>query len=316
MIMSRRSLAVAAAGVVLLAVSACGSSSGSGGSVLGSITVEGTDATKAPTVTLKDKPLKASATQSKVLTEGKGTTLSAQDVASINAVIINGTSGKVVNDTWASGGAAPVDLSSADLFPAIKTQLPGKKVGSRVLIAAPMKDVFGAQGNSSAGFAATDSVVFVIDVVGAATPLKEAKGEAVAPKAGLPTVTAETGKPAVITIPPGAAAPTELVVQPLIQGSGATVADGQSVRVTYTGALWKDGSIFDSSASHAPGYFEFAVGKGSVIKGWDTALKGAKVGSRLLLVVPPAEGYGTAGSPPKIAGDDTLVFVVDVLAAY
>jgi len=53
-----------------------------------------------------------------------------------------------------------------------------------------------------------------------------------------------------------------------------------------------------------------------VIKAWDSQLVGQPVGSRVLLVVPPADGYGAAGSPPKISGTDTLVFVVDILAAY
>ena len=63
-------------------------------------------------------------------------------------------------------------------------------------------------------------------------------------------------------------------------------------------------------------WLKFPLGQGQVIKGWDSGLAGQKVGSRVLLVIPPAEGYGTAGSPPKIAGTDTLVFVVDILAAY
>jgi len=315
--LSRRPLLSAAAAVALLLVAGCGSSSGSSaGSVLGSIKVEGTDAEKAPTVTLSTKPLKPKVTESKVLTEGTGAVVGKEDVTMINALVVNATDGKVINDTWAAGASAPVDLGAADVFPAIKSQVPGKKVGSRILIAAPMKDVFGVNGNQAAGLAATDSVVFVVDVKAAATPLKEAKGEAVAPKEGLPTVTVESGKPATVTVPSGATAPTDLVIQPLITGAGAEVADGQTVRVTYTGALWKDGSVFDSSASREPGFFEFPVGQGKVISGWDKALKGQKVGSRLLVVVPPAEGYGEAGSPPKIAGDDTLVFVIDILAVY
>ena len=112
-------------------------------------------------------------------------------------------------------------------------------------------------------------------------------------------------------------APTKTVVQPLIEGTGPEVAKGQTVRVAYTGALWKNGSVFDSSANRPEQpYFEFPIGKGSVIKGWDNTLLGKKVGSRVLLVIPPADGYGTAGSPPKISGTDTLVFVVDILAAY
>jgi peptidylprolyl isomerase len=85
--------------------------------------------------------------------------------------------------------------------------------------------------------------------------------------------------------------------------------------VSYTGALWKDGSIFDASAKQESKSFTFQVGKGAVISGWDKAVKGQKVGSRLLLVVPPAEGYGDKGNG-AISGTDTLVFVVDILAAY
>jgi peptidylprolyl isomerase len=125
------------------------------------------------------------------------------------------------------------------------------------------------------------------------------------------------GKPATITVPKGAKAPTKTVVQPLIEGGGGVVKKGQTVRVAYTGALWKDGSVFDSSASRPEQpYFDFPIGGGQVIKGWDEGLQGQKVGSRVLLVIPPADGYGTAGSPPKISGTDTLVFVVDILAAF
>ena len=106
-------------------------------------------------------------------------------------------------------------------------------------------------------------------------------------------------------------------MQPLIEGTGREVKKGQTVRVTYTGALLKDGSVFDSSASRPEqAYFDFPIGGQQVIKGWDNGLVGQKVGSRVLLVIPPADGYGTAGSPPKITGTDNLVFVVDILAAF
>ncbi|MFN8045248.1 MAG: FKBP-type peptidyl-prolyl cis-trans isomerase [Dermatophilaceae bacterium] len=312
----RSALAALACACVLLAAG-CGSSTTPAGDVLGGIKVEGSDPATAPTVTIAKMPLKATSTVSKVITEGDGAAVTKDDIATINAVIVNGTDGKVVDSTWAAGSTAGVDLASDQLFAAIKTSLPDKKVGSRVLVAAPQKDVFGAEGNASAGLKATDSVVFVIDILGATQPLAEAKGAAVEPKPELPSVEFKgTDTPAVITIPAGAQPPAELVVQPLITGEGAEVADGQTVRVSYTGALWKDGSVFDSSASHDPKYFQFPVGQGKVISGWDKAVKGQKVGSRLLLVVPPAEGYGANGNPPTISGTDTLVFVVDILAAY
>jgi peptidylprolyl isomerase len=83
----------------------------------------------------------------------------------------------------------------------------------------------------------------------------------------------------------------------------------------YTGVLWGSGDEFDSSwANGSP--TEFTIGGEGVIPAWNKALVGQTVGSQLLLVVPPAEGYGAEGAPSAgIAPTDTLVFVVDILHA-
>ena len=318
--MSRRVTTVLSAAVLAstLVLSGCGEEtapSAPTSAALSAVTVEGADAEKAPTVTV-DAPITVSRTESKVLTEGTGAVVADDDLVSIQAIILNGRDGKQAHSTWETG-AVGLDLGAQDLFGSFKSQLPGQKIGSRVLITSTPADAFGEQGNPDLSMEADDPVVFVVDVVGATKVLAQAEGTAVAPTAGLPTVTMNEGEPATITVPKGAKAPAKTVVQPLITGEGAAVKAGQTVRVTYTGALLKDGSVFDSSASRPEQpYFDFAVGQGQVIKGWDTGITGQKVGSRLLLVIPPAEGYGEAGSPPKIAGTDTLVFVVDILAAY
>ncbi len=321
MLFRRSALTAAAALVAALTLSACGGSSSSssapsGSNPLASVSVEPAQGDKAPKVTLDTTPLSVDTSVSKVVSEGDGDTIKASDLISINALIVNGADGKVVTSTW---DATPVgiDLGAADLFPSLKGQLPGKKVGSRVVIASPPKDAFGDQGNSALGINAKDSVVFVVDVLSTTKALDSATGSAVAPKKGLPTVTMNDGKAATITIPKGVKAPSKLMVQPLIKGSGEKVTKGQTVRVTYTGVLWRNGEVFDASAQHPDQpFFEFPAGQGQVITGWDKAVVGATVGSRLLIVVPPSEGYGSAGSPPKIKGTDTLVFVVDILAAY
>lgn len=314
---SLRTLAAATVtGLVLVGAGACGDSGTAAGSPLDAVTVRGDDPATAPTVELAKKQLKATETVSKVLKDGDGPEVTASDIASIHALIINASDGTTVDSSW-DGTPAGVDLAEPSLFPAIKTELPGKKVGSRLLIAAPPKDVFGPEGNPAAGLDGTDSVLFVIDIVAATKPLAQAEGAAVDADPALPTVEfTGSAEPAVITIPADTPPPTELVVQALITGTGAQVQTGQSVRVTYTGALWKDGSVFDSSATNGLGHFTFPVGQQRVISGWDKALTGQPVGSRLLVVIPPAEGYGPGGNPPKIAGDDTLVFVIDILAAY
>jgi peptidylprolyl isomerase len=299
-----------------LVLGACGEDAPAAPSgALSAVTVEGSDPKKAPTVTV-DTPLEVTRTESSVLTDGSGAAVAKDDLVSVQAVIVNGTDGKVAVSTWETG-AVGLDLSAPNMFASFRSQLPGKKLGSRVLITSTPADAFGEQGNPDYGVKADDPVVFVVDLISASKILSQAEGTTVAPKKGLPTVTMNEGKPATIAIPKGVKPPTKTVVQPLIEGDGPEVKKDQTVRVAYTGALWKDGSVFDSSASRPEQpYFEFPIGQGGVIKGWDNGLLGKKVGSRVLLVIPPADGYGTAGSPPKISGTDTLVFVVDVLAAY
>ena len=280
------------------------------------VTVTGSDPAKAPTVTVK-APLTVTKTGSQVVTDGTGAAVAKDDLVSIQAVIVNGRDGKVVNSTLGDRRRGPRPRRGRELFKSFKSELPGKKVGSRVVITSTAADAFGDTGNESSASRRTTRSSSSSTSSRPPSPSTEAEGKAVAPKAGLPTVTMNEGKPATITVPKGAKAPTKTIVQPLIEGTGPEVKKGQTVRVAYTGALLKDGSVFDSSANHPEQpYFDFPIGQGQVIKGWDNGLEGENVGSRVLLVIPPAEGYGTAGSPPKISGNDTLVFVVDILAAY
>jgi peptidylprolyl isomerase len=82
--------------------------------------------------------------------------------------------------------------------------------------------------------------------------------------------------------------------------------------------LWRNGALFDSSWSKAKTPFATAIGVGAVVKGGDQGLVGKTVGSRVLLVIPPDLGDGSAGQPsatPPILGTDTMVFVVDILDA-
>jgi len=302
---------VSAAVIPLVFLAACSSSKSDPKppSPLDVITVGGT--AKAPTVAFKTKPLTVKATTTKVVKAGTGATLTKANAITFNYVLVNGKDGKQVESSFGKQTAG-MDLSSASLLPGLSKGLTGQKVGSRLLVAIPPVDAFGAQGNAQAGFGPKDTVVFLIDLVAATTPLTTAKGVAVPPKAGLPTVTVDGAKPAVIVVPK-TAAPKKLIIQPLIKGAGQVVKAGQSVKVNYTGVLWKNGKKFDASGDHGSS-FDTQIGAGKVITGWDKGLVGQSVGSRVLLVVPPAEGYGAKGSPPLIGAKDTLVFVVDILA--
>jgi peptidylprolyl isomerase len=120
---------------------------------------------------------------------------------------------------------------------------------------------------------------------------------------------------------PASQPPKQLVEQTLVAGTGTPVAAGDTVVTNYVGEIWptKPGSapkVFDSSfARGAP--TGFVIGTGAVIPGFDKTLVGKRIGTRMLLSIPPADGYGSSGnSQAGISGTDTLVFVVDLLADY
>jgi peptidylprolyl isomerase len=278
-------------------------------SPLDSVSVGGT--IKAPTLTLKTMPLSVKATTSRVVTPGNGAKLTKANAITFNYVLVNGKDGEQLESSFGAR-IASIGLSSASLLLGLSKGLVGQKVGSRVLLAIPPVDAFGAKGIAKAGLGPTDTVIFLIDLVSATTPLTAATGTVVPPRAGLPTVKVAGAGAATVTVPK-TAAPTKLVVQPLIKGSGPAVSAGQSIKVNYTGVLWKNGKKFDASADHGSS-FQTQIGAGKVRPGLDKGLVGQTVGSRVLLVLPPAEGYGVQGSPPLIGPKDTLVYVVDILA--
>jgi peptidylprolyl isomerase len=121
-------------------------------------------------------------------------------------------------------------------------------------------------------------------------------------------VTANAGEAPTITAPSGEA-PTELIAQDVIVGTGATVLATSTLTVHYTLMQWSDGAILESSWSGGnPATFPLA----NVITGWQQGLVDAKVGTRRLLVIPPALGYGPmAGHPLE---KETLIFAVDIIA--
>ncbi len=108
--------------------------------------------------------------------------------------------------------------------------------------------------------------------------------------------------------------PTELLVETVVEGDGDEVMAGDLLLADYAGVLWDTGAEFDSSWSRGEPA-AFGIGVGAVIPGWDSGLVGQRVGSRVLLVIPPEQGYGDEGSG-EIPGGATLVFVVDIRGTF
>jgi hypothetical protein len=116
-------------------------------------------------------------------------------------------------------------------------------------------------------------------------------------------------RPASVSIVPGG-----LQFGDFTGGTGPAIAAGQRIRVQYTGWLQSTGAMFDSSRQPGRQPFEFTLGGGAVIAGWDQGLRGMHVGGKRRLVIPPSLGYGAAGRPPAIPPNSTLIFDVEVLA--
>ena len=115
-------------------------------------------------------------------------------------------------------------------------------------------------------------------------------------------------------IPSDTTPPAELITEDVVKGKGKAAKAGDTVSMQYAGYNWSDGQLFDASWDRGKQPFEFGLGAGMVIPGWDEGIVGMKPGGRRLLVIPPEMGYGPAGSPPVIGPNETLVFVVDLEA--
>jgi peptidylprolyl isomerase len=144
----------------------------------------------------------------------------------------------------------------------------------------------------------------------------KSQGSSTSPPAGYPKISGAAfgTKPTVTS--KGLHTGAKLRSTVLIKGTGPKVAKGDLLVANYLGQVFGTDKVFDSSfARGVPA--SFPIGAGQVIPGWDKALVGVPAGSRVLMIVPPNEGYGAKGNPQAgIKGTDSLVFVVDVLASY
>jgi peptidylprolyl isomerase len=220
---------------------------------------------------------------------------------------------KVLDNSYDRKAPLLTQIAQGKTMEGWRYALTGKKAGSRVEFSVPPAWGFGKAGNAQVGVKGTDTLVFVFDIEDTFGANSSAKGKVVAQDdAGLPKVGTNTdGKAPSIDVPK-ADAPTKLVANYVIEGDGDEVATKDTVLVQYKGVVWDTGKEFDSSYSRKE-LTSFSLQQ--VVKGWSQGMAGKKVGSRVLIVVPPKLGYGD--SPPAGSGiekDSTMVFTVDILA--
>ncbi|WP_157963946.1 FKBP-type peptidyl-prolyl cis-trans isomerase [Actinocorallia populi] len=130
-------------------------------------------------------------------------------------------------------------------------------------------------------------------------------------------VEGEFGQRPEVEFPKGEAPPEVFQVETRIEGSGREVGDGDLVVADYAGYVWKKGGTSTLIGSSYQGGVPSSFPTWNLVKGLKKALVGAKVGSRVVAVIPPEDGYGDKGAPRlQIGGEDSLVYVLDVVAAH
>jgi len=303
--------------VACAALAGCGSSSAPSGDANNSVSATG-GFDKSPKVSIPAaSPTSKLAFKTQI--KGTGSPLVAGDVTLANVVLYKwaGTKHTLLDSTFKTG---PQLIPTNIGLPGLADALKGQHIGSRVVAVLPPKYGYGTAGNTNLGVKGTDTLVWVIDLIKQFSPDASVPGAQTSTGGGkLPTVTTKPGQQPVVVVPKGTA-PSKLSTTTLIQGTGPKLAAGQTVVAQYVGVNWRTGKVFSTSwpsASQPTGEpFAFQLGSG-VIQGWSQALPGVAVGSRVMLVIPPALAYGPTGGQ-KSAGiekNDTLVFVIDILSA-
>jgi peptidylprolyl isomerase len=298
---------------LLVALTGCGSGSSSASAdPLDAVSITGDVGTK-PTVAW-NSDLKADDVQTKTLVKGDGATVEKGDTVSVQIWVGNGFDQKQAFSTYDSGGASPLKLDGSS-SPVLENAIEGATIGSRIVVTTPADQIFGPQGNAQLNIGNKDPLLVIIDLISKPKPpLKGPQGKALPAPSWAPKVVAKGGTVTSLDFAKTPKPDGKLRSADLIKGTGAVVKQGQSITVDYLGEVYGAKKPFDESYSKTPA--TFGIGTGQVISGWDKTLVGERVGSRVILEIPPKEGYGTQGQPSAgIKGTDTLYFVVDILAA-
>jgi peptidylprolyl isomerase len=244
-------------------------------------------------------PLKATGLERTVVDEGTGEKTKSGQTLDVLVSVYLGKDGKALGSQQVS--LTPGDSQMIQAFTAGVDCVP---IGSRVVVTAPAKDMYGDQGNSQLGITAEDSLVIVSDVIGEKKQVVPGEWKKDVPKVsfdadGKPTLKL-TGKP-----------PADLLLKVLKPGDGDVVKAGDTVTLDYQGTNWRTGKIFDESYGKQPASFA----TDQVVEGFGAALVGQKVGTRLVVSIPSKYGYGETGNEQAgIKGTDTIVFVVEIKA--
>lgn len=247
--------------------------------------------------------------------EGEGAPVTEGDTVSTYLWVGNGTTQKQVFSDYDNGAPESIPYDPAQLDAVFSALLEGQTYGSRVVAVAPASAVFG-EGENNLGVDPAASLVLVADLVEAQavspTPTDDQVHD-VAPGT-MPKVVGKGGTPTGLDFTGIGEPALDTPVQRLVlkKGTGAAVKASDTVTVNYLGSTYDSEAPFDESYSKGEPLNSALSG---LVQGWSIGLTGVQVGSRVLLQMPPAFGYGAQGSGATIPGNATLWFVIDVIKA-
>ncbi|MFC9649016.1 MULTISPECIES: FKBP-type peptidyl-prolyl cis-trans isomerase [unclassified Streptomyces] len=245
-----------------------------------------------------------------VLSKGDGATVKKGDAIQVNYLGQSWDSDKPFDNSFDRKQPFDLTVGAGMVIKGWDQGLEGQKVGSRVELGIPPELGYGAQGQGD--IKPNSTLVFVVDILKATQVPVSAKGTAVAqdnidlPKVG----TNDDGKEPTVTVPKSAP-PKKLVSNYVLESDGEAVKDSDTVVLNYAAYIWKDRKQFDST--YKTGRTQTFPLPQLTLKGLKTGIVGKKVGSRVLIVIPPDQAFGNQ-EQQGIPKDSTLVFAVDILA--
>ncbi|MER7762556.1 FKBP-type peptidyl-prolyl cis-trans isomerase [Streptomyces sp. NPDC097619] len=246
-----------------------------------------------------------------VISEGKGPALKKGDMAQVNYLGQTWDGTEPFDNSFDKGQPFDLTIGAGSVIKGWDQGLEGQKVGSRVELVIPPDLGYGEQG-SPPTIKGGATLVFVVDILKAVSVPASATGKAVPQDdKALPQVGVNTdGKEPSLTVPK-TDAPTKLVSNYVLEGDGAAVKATDTVMVKYVGKVWKTDKVFENTFAQG-GPVKWPLDQ-LMVKGLKSGIEGKKVGSRILLVLPPDQGFGNEAKG-DIPAKSTLVFALDILA--
>lgn len=251
-----------------------------------------------------DGPFDVDAVQRTVVRTGAGDAVEPGDFVELAISILNATTGDQAPGT----AIARTLLAPGSMQPGLLATVLCSTVGSRVVGVVPSDEAYGSVGQPDLAIGPGDDVVYVVDVL-AIVPL-QASGTAQDAPEGFPSLRLafdDTGRPTVGV--PATEPPATRQVATIVVGDGAVVAADDEFLIQFQAVNWRTGQVFDETWGDAPRSLL------DVVPGVTSAIIGSTVGSRLVVICPPADGFGDAGDAGAgVLPTDTVVYVVDILA--